>query len=1137
MRTWAPAPVLESAKRAAERGAVTSASFDPSTRTARGIVVVNGSEIHSGFRISPPRPGWRPVADTLCTCSAGHDGNMCFHAMAVAFVLARRAESARNDPAREKERERAERIARNSAAGLSLAVDDATGVPISIWFELPSDWRARFLRLRGGADETLDVPIWARPEDGSGGALVPVPDLVAGRTKIRFPVAAERDLLYALEEMSEADLSHPLRLNAAYFLWLVGAVAKLGRPMLVRGGTPLVAHAASEALAAHLFVSLDRESGELLLSLRNSPPQGHDPDLPPDGYLDWGRYAYAQYGSNLYPLSNPLPAVYAQVYYKDVVPIPRLSTRNFILHELPALKTKFDVRLDEGLDPDFFTWLPAEPALRLVADIANPDPARQGIPRSNSLRPDTTLSFRLEAVYGDTVICANAPAKDISLPDEHDVFLYRIRNVRAEREALARLEALGIADPEAPRGDALRPMHGPDAILGFLATTVPSLRSLPGWCVVFGKALGDVDSHVERVATILHVSKPPEAPGCFDVSYRFGTVTRSRNVLESDMAAARLSGKPWLGGRATPTLFDPAALDAFHDLLRECGARAAHPDERTSPMRLGNARAAFFARRVKRLEASNVVFDPASRKWAGEALSMESSSGAREDAARVAEPLRSMLRPYQRRGVAWLRGLERGGFSGILADEMGLGKTVQTLAWLSLERVNPAHRGLPALVVCPTSLVGNWAEEAAKFVPQMRLLPMSGETREALMSEGPSGRTLDPDKFATALMGADLVVASYATLRRDIAVYERNGFSACVLDEAQNIKNRATQNAECVKRVPAALRLAVTGTPIENSPADLWSIEDFLMRGYLGDWNDFRSRYETPISLGAAPDRTVQQAREAREALDRLRDLVRPYLLRRLKTDVAKDLPPKTVQVVFPELGPEQRAVYTRYFKAARTQVSDAIAQSGFARSRMLVLTALLRLRQAACHLALLGDADVRKSAPAHPSAKLEWLLEFLAQAQEEGHRVLVFSQFVEMLKLVREALDARGTKYCYLDGTSKDRAEQVHLFNATPSIPVFLISLKAGGTGLNLTGADEVVLFDPWWNPAVEDQAVDRAHRIGQTRNVRAIKLVARGTVEEKVFAMQRRKRAVIAATVQTSDEAALAALDESDVRKLFDL
>ncbi len=1135
---WAPPAVRESAARAVERGAVTAAAWDPQSRMARGIVVVDGVQVPTGFRIGPVVPPFKPMPEAMCSCAAGRSGVICFHAMALALVLARRAAAARNDPARIAERERAARIAGNEAAGLSLPVSsDPAAPPHTLWFELPADWRARFLRIRGGSRESIEVPVWARPESEPGAQLRPVPAIVAERSPVRLS-PEERELLYAVEEMAEADLSRPLSLNAAYFLWLCGALAKLGRPFLVRGGAPLSVRPASDALAAHLFVSLDRDSGELLLSLRNAAPPGADPDLPPDGYLDWGKYAYALYGNTLWPLSNPLPSVYAQVYYKDSVAIPRLSTRGFILHELPALKEKFDVRLDDGLDPDFFTWMPAEPKIRLTAEISNPDPARQGRPRSNTLLPDTTLSLRLDVAYDANFVPANAPAKDISVPDPHDIFLYRIRNVRAEREALSRLAGMGLASADALRGDALLQLKGPDAILGFLATTVPALRALPGWSVVLGRVLGDVDAHVERVATIVRVSVPPEAPGCFDVSYRFATVARTRNVQETDIAVARMSGKPWLGGRSTPTLFDPVALDAFHDLLRECGARPAHPDERVSSLRVGNARAAFFVRRVERLAASNIVFDPASSKWAAAAAAMESPGASASDPAQVPEPLRSTLRPYQRRGVAWLRALERGGFSGILADEMGLGKTVQTLAWLALPRFNPAHRGLPALVVCPTSLVSNWEEEAAKFTPSLRVLAMSGESREALMTDGPQGRILDRDAFAAALGNADLVVASYATLRRDVEAYERHSFSACVLDEAQNIKNRSTQNAECVKRIPAGLRLAVTGTPIENSPADLWSIEDFLMRGYLGDWNDFRARYETPIAMGAAPDRTAQQAREAREALDRLRDLVRPYLLRRLKTEVARDLPAKTVQVVFPELGPEQRAVYARYYKAARSEVSDALAApGGFQRSRMIVLTALLRLRQAACHLALLGDADVARKPPEHPSAKLEWLVDFLAQASEEGHRVLVFSQFVEMLKLVRAQLDKSQTRYCYLDGSSKDRAEQVHLFNANPAISVFLISLKAGGTGLNLTGADEVVLFDPWWNPAVEDQAVDRAHRIGQTRNVRAIKLVARGTIEEKVFAMQRRKRAVIAATVQTSDEATLAALDESDVRKLFDL
>ena len=267
-----------------------------------------------------------------------------------------------------------------------------------------------------------------------------------------------------------------------------------------------------------------------------------------------------------------------------------------------------------------------------------------------------------------------------------------------------------------------------------------------------------------------------------------------------------------------------------------------------------------------------------------------------------------------------------------------------------------------------------------------------------------------------------------------------------------------------------------------------------------------------------------------------LRDRIGPFLLRRLKSEVARDLPPKTVQTVFSELSDAQRAVYAKFFRSARTQVADAIGTAGFDKSRMLVLTALLRLRQVCCDLRLLGDANPLPDSAA-PSGKTEQLLEILEQARDGGHRTLVFSQFVEMLKLLRAELDARGVPYCYIDGSSTDRLETVHRFNTDPSIPVFLISLKAGGTGLNLVGADEVVLFDPWWNPSIEDQAIDRAHRIGQKRTVHAFKLITPGTVEEKVLAMQRRKRSIIAATVGGATDPVGASLTADDVRQLFEL
>ena len=1152
IRSWGSPAVFDAAQRAADKGFVTAAAFDPDTGLASGTVVVNGVPVQTSFQVVRDRWTNRPGLRSLCPCPAARErGATCFHVLAVALTLARRAVSAHRPKERAEEEEHARRVDENVARGLSVRVDPA-GRPARLFLEAPRDWLPRFHRSRASDAERVPVSIRVLP-DGEGAQLLPVQEFVRSREPLCLGKADE-NLLYLLEDVAEGDLSRPPAVGPAYLMWIFDQLGALGRPLLVAGDRPVRVRPRAEALDSHLLVSLDHESGEILIALCTDPPEGVGEGEVP-GHAFFGKYAYALFGHDLYPLARVVPQMYQRVY-DDTIAIPRLGTRSFLLHELDGLRGQFDVRFDEGFSPDAFTWTPAAPRFRLRASVFDDrDPHRPV--RSDALDAHAVLRAELDALYPPdprkpdkpTVLHANAPGKDFSFPDPDDPYNYFVRNLPAERAALVALAAHGLVppaaahDPASLRGNALSEAHGADALLTFLASTAPSLQALPGWTVDYEPPLADVSGHLERIAVLVHVERPADAPGAFDLDYSFQTVSRSRPVPAKDVGEARNQGRAWVvhGGRRQ--LFDPAALDQFADVLRECGARPVSRDG-TTAVRIGNACAPFLVGRLERLAPSNVLLDRASRPWADRVRGLF-SPGAAPDAAdpvAVAEPLRGMLRPYQRAGVAWLRALERGGMGGILADEMGLGKTVQTLAWLSLPRFSPGARGLPALVVCPTSLVENWAEEARRFTPSLRLLVASGETREALLSEDPdtdsprAPRILDPDALADALSRVDVAITSYALLRRDVAAYERAAFSVVVLDEAQNIKNRQTQNAETVKRLPASCRLAVTGTPIENSPADLWSIVDFLMRGFLGDWDDFRARYEVPISLRGAPGATPQQNREADEALARLRDRIGPFLLRRLKSEVARDLPPKTVQTVFSELSDEQRAVYAKFFHSARTQVADAIGSAGFDKSRMLVLTALLRLRQICCHLALLGP-DGPGTAAARPSSKLDWLLEFLAEAAEEGHRVLVFSQFVEMLSLVRAALEASRTPFCYLDGTTHDRAEQVHRFNSDPSVPVFLISLKAGGTGLNLTGADEVVLFDPWWNPAIEDQAIDRAHRIGQRRHVRAIKLVTRGTIEEKVLAMQQRKRAVISATIGATDSAILASLTEGDVRALFEL
>ncbi len=419
----------------------------------------------------------------------------------------------------------------------------------------------------------------------------------------------------------------------------------------------------------------------------------------------------------------------------------------------------------------------------------------------------------------------------------------------------------------------------------------------------------------------------------------------------------------------------------------------------------------------------------------------------------------------------------------------------------------------PTLVICPTSLVFNWAAEAAKFTPELRVLALSGPDRHADFARVPQ---------------SDLVITSYALIRRDAERYRGLEFDTVVLDEAQHIKNRQTQNAVAVKSIRSAHRLVLTGTPLENSVLDLWSLYDFLMPGYLGSAQDFRERYELPITK-----------EKDTASIARLAKRVKPFLLRRLKRDVAKDLPAKLEQIAWCELTDEQAAVYKQLLSHTRKEVLEAVGEQGLAKSRMLVLTALLRLRQVCCDLRLLKPADQRgadesAASATETSGKLQFFGELLDEIVDGGHRVLVFSQFTSMLALLREELAARELDHCYLDGSTKDRGAVVERFQGDEKVPVFLISLKAGGVGLNLTGADTVIHFDPWWNPAVEDQATDRAHRIGQTRVVTNYKLITRGTVEEKILNLQRKKREIIAATL-TGEEAFTESLSWDEIQELL--
>ncbi len=472
-------------------------------------------------------------------------------------------------------------------------------------------------------------------------------------------------------------------------------------------------------------------------------------------------------------------------------------------------------------------------------------------------------------------------------------------------------------------------------------------------------------------------------------------------------------------------------------------------------------------------------------------------------AVRAPSGIRGRLRHYQVSGLAWLWFLHRHGLSGILADDMGLGKTLQALALVLKTKDEEGHR--PSLVIAPTSVLTNWEREVERFTPDLRRAVWHGQARHARHDD---------------LSKVDLVFTSYALVRRDLEALSKINWRYVILDEAQNIKNADSATAQACKSLPSDQRLALTGTPLENRLGELWSIFDFLMPGFLGAVEDFAERYEVPI-----------QVRGESEILDRLRRRIHPFMLRRLKDEVAKELPPKTEIVAYCEMEPGQAALYREVLEQGRRTVFETIEKVGFARSRISILAALTRLRQVCC------DPRLLKLPPGTllpPSAKLARYNEIVSDLIAEGHRALVFSQFTQMLSLLTQQAEAQNLTYLYLDGRTRDRMSRVDQFNDPAGPPLFFISLKAGGTGLNLTAADYVLHYDPWWNPAVENQATDRTHRIGQTKAVFSYKLIVRGTVEEKVLALQNQKKE-LAKGILSTDAALGKALTERDVEDLL--
>ena len=663
----------------------------------------------------------------------------------------------------------------------------------------------------------------------------------------------------------------------------------------------------------------------------------------------------------------------------------------------------------------------------------------------------------------------------------------------AQQDAVAQLRAAGLSADEEGQGFIAR---GDDA-LQFWTEGVGSLPE--NWDMFVPDDLVDVTVRKETLSANARVSS-----GVDWLSLRLSFDAGGVAVTQEELAKCLSEGRRYV------RLSDGSYAKLDTEKVREVLARQA--EILATGGGLGNRLPLSQAGRIQELlgHVGKASVEASAKDLFKKLRDIDEIKGAKKPTK-----LKANLRPYQEAGYHWLLFLHEIASGGVLADDMGLGKTLQTITLLLAVKAQDekdaktAEKGdkkppFKVLIVAPTSVVTNWLLEMNKFAPSLKHALWHGAERKERKDE---------------LEDADVIVTSYALLRRDEEMLAKIPLRYAILDEAQNIKNPMSATAKAAKRLRADRRLALTGTPNENRLSEIWSIFDFVSPGLLGPLDKFEERYARPIDAGD------------KKAAQKLRATIHPFILRRVKSDVLKDLPPKIETDQLCELSGEQASLYAAVLKEVRAQVMKDVEKQGLAKSQIQILAALTRLRQAACDPRLLGLPREFKD---EDSGKLGALRDLVQTSIAGGHRVLVFSQFVSMLTIIRRALDEDGVKYEYLDGSTKDRQSIVDRFQKENGHPVFLISLKAGGSGLNLTGADTVIHFDPWWNPAVEDQATDRAHRIGQSKVVTTYRLIAKGTIEEKILELAAKKRELVGA-VLSEDAGGSKKLTRADVEDLF--
>jgi superfamily II DNA or RNA helicase len=991
-------------------------------------------ELRSGLKILS-----QSNVENLCTCrESRRNGTICAHALALGLEIIKPRPAAPAPAVLNLVAPPAPAVPK-PAPGPKFSTD--SGEPIEICVILPPNFV--------GAWEKGSIMLVIETLGGGRRVLLSALD----RSRTYRCTARELELVERLRSLNEGNLPSD---------GVLPGMATLSREALLQL-LPFLSHHPKITFGrgATAAVSADPVRPPLRVAPQADGSLRLRAELPADGrVLLAGKQPWLFQGSTFSPLAPGLPIVYQELLNKEIV-LPASHAAPFVERELPVLRAAFVVELPDG-------FAPAAPAPSLRSDGP-----RFVLVLEGSLNH---LTAKLDARYEDR--CFRLEAASFSSGSSSPSAARR--NGAAEAAALEQLRQAGFAGPDG-RGELI--LKGEPRVLAFFARNLPRLEK--EWDVTIGARFGHVTRDIERIQPKLEIRSSGE--NWFDLQIelsssggeRFSAVEIQR-LLQSGQTSTRLKNRKI-------AVFDPGMLDEFEQALLDCDPQQRQP----GLYRIARSHASYLEN-VAAEQGAQIRSDPQWQQW------VDARQKIGELPSVPLGDLETVLRPYQKQGVYWLKSLKENGLAGIIADEMGLGKTVQALAFLRDIRGK-------SLIVCPSSLVFNWQREAARFTPDLRTLAVQGSERREL--------------FGQPMQDADLVITSYPLLRRDIERYRSTEFTAAILDEAQHIKNPDSQNAQAACALRAKHRFILTGTPLENSVRDLWSLMHFLMPGYLGSRADFRERYEREIQN----DPTGPSAR-------RLVKRIKPFILRRLKRDVIKELPEKIEQVSYCELNEKQRYVYKELVNTTRRQVSEVAGSKDQNKSRMLMLTALLRLRQACCDLRLLG---VEKAPKDEASGKVELLMELIEEVMDGGHRVLIFSQFVAMLHLLQDEFKERSIPYCYLDGSTKDRAGEVDRFQ-NGDAPAFLISLKAGGVGLNLTAADTVIHFDPWWNPAVEAQATDRAHRIGQNKVVTAYKLITRNTVEEKILALQQRKRAMTEAALE-SEHPLMEGLSISEIEEIL--